>query len=755
MNSEYTGSKYSAIWNEIRLRGWRNSAWRAGYEVRKRMGLVESFFRADPIESEELLTLFASPPTSLQELRAQVRRRLDATFLITPSRRQDYAEAVRRHCPQDINRLRSAADRIACGRFRFMGRDFDFLGKPIDWHIEPNSGRDWPRVRWNRFDLYAKDAPGDVKFTWELNRHQFWPTLGRAYWLTGEARYAQAFADQLGGWIDDNPPEIGVNWRSNLEHGIRLANWWIALAFFIDAPEVSDELLARMLGTLVLKTRHVVADLDYSRINMANNHLLGDAMGLAVMGLALPELTESARWRELGLNTLWQEAPHQIHPDGASFECAVSYHRFVAYFYVIVTQLCRKSGIEVPKTVIDRLQGMFDFVLNLRRPDGGMPSIGDWDNGHTVILSEQEPTDFEPMLSTGAVLFGRPDMAWAAERIDQETIWLLGPEAGDAFVQLPAAPPSHTSRAFPQGGYFISRTGWSTEAHYAVVRNGPFDSHTHADLLNVEFSAQGSPLLVDPGTYTYNGPWAWRTYFRSGRGHNALTVDGQAQAAAHRIFRWLFPPQGRTLAWQMSQTYDYYEGEHNGFRRLPGRPIHRRAVLSVRGEYWLVLDVLLGRGLHEICLPLHFHPSLDVRPQGNLLVASRPEGPGAMIATCASMPLTIATARGSQDPIQGWFSAGYGEKTPSVTACCRGEANLPAWIAWLVVPARRPPTPIGFTAEAAGPIGISPVTLSVRNDTLNDRFVYCSSGRLPEAPEPGVSLTPGARWIRSAASATG
>ena len=36
--------------------------------------------------------------------------------------------------------------------------------------------------------------------------------------------------------------------------------------------KLSDELVCRIVGTMILKARHILADLDYSRINMPNNH---------------------------------------------------------------------------------------------------------------------------------------------------------------------------------------------------------------------------------------------------------------------------------------------------------------------------------------------------------------------------------------------------------------------------------------------------------------------------------------------------
>lgn len=754
MKTEYPGSRYRALLQEIRQRGWRPSAWRATYEVRKRLGLTDSYFRTDPIEPDELFGLFEPALDGPAALRSLLSARLNRSFLIAPDRREDYVRAIHEACPERLEPLRRTADELAEGRFEFMGKRFDFTDRDIDWSYEPESGRSWPHKLWTRFGLYDADAPGDVKFTWEPNRHQFWPTLGRAYWLTGDERYAEAWVRQITSWLDANPPEIGVNWRSNLEHALRIINWWIALAMFIPSRAVTDELLCRIVGTMVLKTRHILADLDYSRVNMCNNHLLGDAMGLATMGLVLPELREARRWRDVGLEVLWSQGPEQIHPDGSSFECAISYHRFVAYFYIVVCRLCERTGQAIPETIRQRLEGMFDFVMHLRRPDGGMPSVGDWDDGRAVVLSEQALDDFRPMLSTGAVLYRRGDLAWAAGRLDEETIWLLGPQAVDVFAGLDPTPPTQTSRAFPDGGYHISRSGWDADAHYALIRNEEFESHTHADLLNVELAANRQRLLVDPGTYTYNGPWSWRTYFRSARAHNALLVDGQGQTYAHRIFRWVFPPEARTLAWQSSERVDYFEGQVGGYRGVPGVTGHRRIVLAVRGEYWLILDGLLGRGDHELELPLHMPPEIHVESKTGRLRLSSKAGPIATVLTWGSHAPSVGTARGQEQPIDGWFSPGYGRKVPATSARLRASGPLPIWIAWLVLPhagtAEEPELHVAGSTEQPHKAGtLMPLRLRIETGRASDMFLYNSA----ETPvrtyiAPGLELPVGAAWAR-------
>ena len=60
--------------------------------------------------------------------------------------------------------------------------------RTIDWHLDPVHRRRAPQAYWSRVP-YLEPSCGDHKVVWELNRHQSWLTLGRAYWLTDDERY--------------------------------------------------------------------------------------------------------------------------------------------------------------------------------------------------------------------------------------------------------------------------------------------------------------------------------------------------------------------------------------------------------------------------------------------------------------------------------------------------------------------------------------------------------------------------------------
>src|SRR5215510_3260021 len=214
------------------------------------------------------------------------------------------------HSPEERSALISKADSACCGRFDLMGFSALSFGEPIDWRLEPLSGRRTGLVHWSRIDYLDPQVAGDKKITWELNRHQHFVTLGQAYWMTGDEGYAVAFADQITSWMDANPPGIGINWASSLELAFRLVSWIWALYLFSDARAVTQELVARLLKFMLLHARHI--DAFTSQYFSPNTHLTGEALGLVYLGVALPELESAPYWRERGLKILVEQLPIQV-----------------------------------------------------------------------------------------------------------------------------------------------------------------------------------------------------------------------------------------------------------------------------------------------------------------------------------------------------------------------------------------------------------------------------------------------------------
>ncbi len=507
------------------------------------------------------------------------------------------------------------ADRILAGRFDLLGlKDLDF-GQPINWHLEPLAGTSSPLVHWSQIDYLDSDLAGDKKITWELNRHQYFATLGRAYWYTGNEEFAKAFSDHIQCWIEQNPPKLGINWASSLEVGLRSISWLWALYFFRDSVNLTASLFQQILKFLYVHARHLEKYL--STYFSPNTHLTGEALALFYLGLLLPQFRDSSRWRATGEEILLRELARHVRPDGVYFEQSSYYHRYTTDFYLHFMLLLEANDLEVPDQLRQKLTALLDHLMYITRPDGTSPLFGDDDGGKLMMLDESAPDDFRSTLATGAALLQRGDYKLVAREATEETLWLMGVQGLEQFDCLETTLPESGSRAFEQGGYYVMRDGWSHDDNYMLIDCGPLGGlkcgHAHADTLSFELAVHGRTLLVDPGTFTYTGSKEERDYFRSSAAHNTLTIDGESSSTSDGPFSWKQIANARTLKWISQPRFDFFMGQHDGYMRLSAPALHRRSILFLKNEYWMVIDEVDTEGPHEY--DLHFHFADSARPE--------------------------------------------------------------------------------------------------------------------------------------------
>lgn len=630
-----------------------------------------------------------------------------------PSLLADGATAeLDRRAPEARQRIVGAAEALLQGRFDLLGyRDLRF-GDPLDWHLDPISGRRAPLAHWSRLDPLDAATLGDSKVIWELNRHQWMARLGQAYRLTGDERFAAAFARHVTGWIEANPPGVGINWASSLEVAFRVISWSWALHLFRGASPLTGGLRAQILAGLWSHAAHVERYL--SHYFSPNTHLTGEALGLVYAGVLFPDLPRAERWRTLGARILERESGRQILADGVYVEQSTCYHRYTAEIYLHFVLLARQGGLEVSILVTDRIQRLLDALLALMRPDGSLPQIGDADGGRLLPLDRRAPDDAGDVFSTAAVVFQRSDYAWAAQDLAPETLWLLGPAAAAAFDSLRPAPPSTgSSRALADGGYVVMRTGWQRDADQVIFDVGPLGcqtsaGHGHADLLSVQCAFDGRPYLVDPGTFRYTADHGWRGHFRGTAAHSTVEVDGTGQAMPGGPFRWESHPRARLLRWESRSTLDVAEAEHHAYARLSRPVVHRRRViLAKRDRYAVIVDDLAGAGEHRLDVRFQLAPmpvSLD--PDSWVRAGS---GSVLLIRAFASHSLKVSLREGEEEPRQGWVSPDYGVRTPAPLLVYSAVALLPVRVVTLLLPWHDlgAPPPVGVLARHGLPVGLS------------------------------------------------
>ena len=613
---------------------------------------------------------------------------------VSSAARRRLFETVRERFPEGVDAGLDEARRLAEGKVPLLGFGEVDLGPQIDWHRDPVSGVRWPRRFAADYDLASADNPADPKVIHELNRHQHLPRLAKAWALTGEHRFAAAALDQLDAWIDQNPESQGINWSSSLEMAIRGLSWLWTIFLLLPCASLSEERSRRLLGSLFTQLDHVAR--YPSRYSSPNTHVIGEAAALFVAGETFADLPSARAWKQRGLELLAAEILRQD-VEGVHAELSCGYHCYAVDFYLQATAVGRANSTVFPERFQRRLEAEIAFIANLTRADGTLPALGDDDGGRALALASQDYRSFADALSTGAVLFERPDWRWVAGELREETVWLLGPAAVDAWKRIEANRPLRRHDYRPGAGYFAQRSGWGPRQAHLVFDCGGLGflggGHGHADALSIALHGPEGDILVDPGTFVYNLAPAWRDWFRSTAAHNTVVVDGRSQSEPAGTFRW-GPRAGVSPGTGFSAPFiEHLEGEHDGYAGLPGAPRHRRRILQVGGEYWLVLDDLLGAGEHDLELLYHFPPErhplrLQEDPGGGGLAHVTSDAAGSLfgITVCGSSPLAAEVIHGREEPPQGWVSRRYGERSPAPVLRAALAAPLPARFVSVLAP---------------------------------------------------------------------
>jgi len=133
---------------------------------------------------------------------------------------------------------------------------------------------------------------------------------------------------------------------------------------------------------------------------------------------------------------------------------------------------------------------------------------------------------------------------------------------------------------------------------------------------------------------------------------------------------------------------EYLEAQHDGYARLKPGVLHRRRVLCVPGEYWILADDLLGTGDHVYDFWFHFGPSVGSsnceRHSDGITMWSGVAG--LWLGLFASGPLQSELIHGREAPVGGWVSRGYGHKRAGLSLCSTLKGSAPVSALTMLAP---------------------------------------------------------------------
>jgi hypothetical protein len=597
----------------------------------------------------------------------------------------------------DLDSSRCAARRILDGELRVFACTVSETLAERNWNRDPSTGREAPLTFGKLIDYRDESIVGDIKYLWEKNRHLDLVTLALGYRASGSREFLDGLAGNLESWLDQCPYPQGVNWASSLEVAIRLINWSISWQLIgseqspaFDGPE-GQQLRTRWLESIYQHV-HFIANF-YSQDSSANNHLIGESAGVFVACCTWPYWNKFASWRGAAREKLIQEAVKQTHADGVNKEQSTAYQHFVLDFLLLAGIAGKRSGDTFPSEYWSVVEKMLEFIAAIMDVAGNVPMIGDADDGFVTRLSHD--ADFRPfqsLLSTGALLFNRPDLIRKASALDAKTRFLVPADKWNDLKNQ-ATPAQTLPEAFPHGGYYVlGRMLGTRDEVRMLVDAGPLGylsiaAHGHADALSVVLSIAGEEILVDPGTYAYHTKARWREYFRSTGAHNTLRIDAEDQSVQGGTFMWLSHANSKVISHSHGPEDIHLVAEHDGYRRWSPPVTHRRSV-HMRQTQIEITDTIMSGVARRVEQCWHFAENCEIAICSRTIRAK--SGRVTVHMAMDEKVQKVMHFRGSADPIAGWISRDFDVKVPTSSLWCsvdiKGSCSLNTLIRWTIDP---------------------------------------------------------------------
>ena len=562
-----------------------------------------------------------------------------------------------------------------------------------------------PRVDWTTV------LDNDIESNVSINHHPHLLLLAQAWQQTGDLRFRDHLIELMKSWLEQSPrPDLGqwaLQWRT-LEVGGRASTRWPQiLALGVDDSDFVRELFYPMIYCLYQHADY----LSVHNMRHPNNWSQVEAAGMLATSMILSEHRQAGLFRQIAMRRFKFLNQYLYFPDGVQTENSFYYHALPLGTQIEVFRLARSLGTEVGDDWRDVLERGIEALVWSALPDGSIPMVSDVGPRKSYIGIWQK---------TGRELF--PD--------NPAFRFLVGVPEAD-FVELPP----RTNYRYPWAGYGVMRQDWTVNSQYMLFDMGFYGTnHQHEDKLNIIIYAYGRELLHDPGIYRYSND-GFERYFRGSRGHNLILVDGKSQCC-NVFFDKNDPYCGLTFPDQESRWIDkpghilaeavYRPGYADKLHQLwYGGPwdkelatyievTHKRKILWIKGDYWVMLDLLTGVGEHKLEQVFHFSPIIRTHEKegvlpGNveLLDNKRAISRNSDVANLAVLQvggsdLKARKEKGKTDPHVGWTCL-YGEN-PAWDVTFETRRELPAAFCTVLLPLKKGQTVI-------------PLVKSIKQDT--------------------------------------
>ena len=522
----------------------------------------------------------------------------------------------------------------------------------INWHIS-ETGKKWPKKHFSEIKNIVSEY-GDIKYTWELNRLSILQTLSSAYLYTQNTKYAKKAEEMINSWIDENPPEIGVNWSNDQELSYRIISLVIALQVF--RAHFSSDTILKAIWIIIEAGRHISKEIEFTKRCILNNHIIGASVGLIISGYLAEEFLDAGiKWYKKGKKYLFEALELLFNDDGSYKNLSLNYQMVGNSFMIVGTRILKKLNDPDLPTLKKVLLKSARYLEKIS-VDGYLPQIGAWDSGKPIALVPYDEQNCMYICNTAYKICG---VAYKENLLTQ----FFGARSNSSVATEKL---KEVKRFSALNGINFLKKGNSKL--YLITGDHPIYSQRHSDFLGILWYFDKYEILGDSGNYKYTPELSWNHYFRSSFAHNCLVINNKSNSEPYHYFRWLNYPKAELL--------EILETQISGILKTKFYTHTRTVSISNKDTAVTVIDKVQKKSSKSMCVSLFFQiPEAKKVEVFKNNVSVELKNRFSLDLTFEGADFNLFSYKGSTNPIRGWKSLYYGEKHPSLTIEARTANN--------------------------------------------------------------------------------
>lgn len=482
----------------------------------------------------------------------------------------------------------------------------------------------WPTVKFDKIE-WNEDPYKDITWCFYLHSLDIVGYLMNAYELKPNEAYLKKSEEIIRSWIKANPSKENQKsfyaWKDHsvANRIVNMIQFWMS---YKESALYTDEFKGILMQSLAQHGDYLELDQNHTFIN---NHGIFQDRSLIELAVLFPEFPNADKWYNKAINRFMLHVKKDVAKSGVHLEHSDAYHLIVMRLFSSINEFLNFHN-RPTKDLTELIYKMEEFLGYALKPDMRIPTNGD----------------------------SGPDTINSIRKEDIRNPHLLYVKTKGKEGEMP-----ELNKLYKDSGYAFIRNNWNVNQKQLYLRLlAGFHSrvHKHADDLSVLLSIGNTDFFVDSGKYNYKEKDPFRQYFRSTIAHNTITVDRKTYPIEDKLIG-----KSKITELKEHEKYVLVHGQHNLY---PGVIIKRSILYLKDTEAILLFDQIKSNKERTYTQTFNVGENVDLIPLGKKRCLLESKLDGKMIELRQINHVTeFKSFRGSTDPIAGWYSAKFNEKS--------------------------------------------------------------------------------------------